>query len=676
MSDSKPITGLILAGGQGRRMGGVDKGLQMFRGKRLVDHVYERLAPQVGGIVINANQNHDAYKSFGVRVVSDAIGGFAGPLAGLHAGLSVSRRPYLASVPCDSPFLPHDLVARLLEQLSASGADLAVARTGEQPHPVFCHAHRSVLEHLTNFLKGGGRKIDAWYASLKVVEVNFDDQAEAFSNINTLEELASFEEGKTMSASNVETGAPVAAAAAAAIECVSAVPGTPSEPAVPDAPAAHAIGGDALARTGSRDALARVVSCIDDYDPNALKVEKAREAIRSFLTPVATNERIALRAALGRVLGEDIISTLDVPAHDNSAMDGYALRHADLKTAGDTQLRLAGSAYAGRQFAGKLAKGECVRIMTGAVMPQGADTVVIQEIVQAEGDKIRIPSGQKKGQNRRLAGEDLAAGKPVLKAGQPVGPAELGLIASLGLAEVSVRRRLRVAFFSTGDELASVGSSLKPGEVYDSNRYTLYGMLTRLGCDLIDMGVVRDDPLILKRALQAAAADADVIITSGGVSVGEADFIRELLGKLGEVLFWKIAMKPGRPMAFGRIAHAGKEAHFFGLPGNPVAVMVTFYQFVRDALLALSGRTDDFALPLLQVPCISAIKKNPGRTEFQRGTLARDGQGQWSVCPAGAQGSGVLRSMAEANCFIVLEHERGSVKPGELVQVQLFDGLV
>ena len=685
MSDSKPITGLILAGGQGRRMGGVDKGLQMFRGKRLVDHVYERLAPQVGGIVINANQNHDAYKSFGVRVVSDAIGGFAGPLAGLHAGLSVSRRPYLASVPCDSPFLPHDLVARLLEQLSASGADLAVARTGEQPHPVFCLAHRSVLEHLTNFLKGGGRKIDAWYASLKVVEVNFDDQAEAFSNINTLEELASFEEGKTMSASNVETGAPVAAAAAAAIERVSAAPGTPSEPAVPDAPAAHAIGGDALARTdsrdalartGSRDALARVVSCIDDYDPNALKVEKAREAIRSFLTPVATNERIALRAALGRVLGEDIISTLDVPAHDNSAMDGYALRHADLKTAGDTQLRLAGSAYAGRQFAGKLAKGECVRIMTGAVMPRGTDTVVIQEIVQAEGDKIRIPSGQKKGQNRRLAGEDLAAGKPVLKAGQPVGPAELGLIASLGLAEVSVRRRLRVAFFSTGDELASVGSTLKAGEVYDSNRYTLYGMLTRLGCDLIDMGVVRDDPLILERALQAAAADADVIITSGGVSVGEADFIRELLGKLGEVLFWKIAMKPGRPMAFGRIAHAGKEAHFFGLPGNPVAVMVTFYQFVRDALLALSGRTDDFALPLLQVPCISAIRKNPGRTEFQRGTLARDGQGQWSVCPAGAQGSGVLRSMAEANCFIVLEHERGSVKPGELVQVQLFDGLV
>jgi molybdopterin molybdotransferase len=644
------ITGLILAGGQGRRMGGVDKGLQIFRGKRLIDHVYERLAPQVGGIIVNANQNHDAYKTFGVRVVSDAIGNFAGPLAGLHAGLSVSRRPYLASVPCDSPFLPEDLVERLMARLNESGADLAVAKTGIQPHPVFCLVRRNVLEHLTNFLKGGGRKIDAWYASLDVVEVNFDDRAEAFSNINTREELANLEDVTTEAGSTVATGTPaIAVAAAAAVERLS--------PPV-------------------SDSLARVVSRMDDYDPNALKVEKAREVIRSFLAPVATNEKLAVRAALERVLGEDIISTLDVPAHDNSAMDGYALRHADLKAVGETELRLAGSAFAGRQFAGKLGKRECVRIMTGAVMPRGADTVVIQEIVQTEGDTVRIPAGQKKGQHRRLAGEDLAAGKPVLKAGQPVGPAELGLIASLGLAEVTVRRRLRVAFFSTGDELASAGSVLKPGEVYDSNRYTLYGMLSRLGCDVIDMGVVRDDPASLERALKAAAADADAIITSGGVSVGEADFIRELLGKLGEVVFWKIAMKPGRPMAFGKIAHAGNEAHFFGLPGNPVAVMVTFYQFVREALLVLSGRTDDCTLPLLQVPCTSAIRKNPGRTEFQRGRLTRGERGPWSVCPAGAQGSGVLRSMAEANCFIVLEHERGPVNPGDLVQVQLFDGLV
>ena len=668
------VTGLILAGGQGRRMGGVDKGLENFRGKRLVDHVYERLAPQVGGIIINANQNHDAYKSFGVRVVSDAIGNFAGPLAGLHAGLSVSRRPYLVSVPCDSPFLPEDLVERLMARLNESGAELAVARTGNQPHPVFCLVRRSVIEHLTNFLKGGGRKIDAWYASLDLVEVDFDDQAAAFSNINTREELATFE--TEMAVATAMPATPARAAAARKIKRPLAPPDGAPAPAGSSATPERVIAGDTLARTISRDALARVVSCMDDYDPNALKVETAREVIRSLLSPVNTNEKVAVRSALGRVLGEDIISTLDVPAHDNSAMDGYALRHADLNAEGESELRVAGSAFAGRQFAGKLGAGECVRVMTGATMPSGADTVVIQEIVRVDGDRIRIPAGQRKGQNRRLAGEDLAAGKPVLKTGQPVGPAELGLIASLGLAEVSVRRRLRVAFFSTGDELASVGSALKPGEVYDSNRYTLYGMLSRLGCDIIDMGVVRDDQASLERALKSAAADADAVITSGGVSVGEADFIRELLGRLGEIVFWKIAMKPGRPMAFGKIAVAGNEAHFFGLPGNPVAVMVTFYQFVRDALLALSGRTDDYALPLLQVPCTSGMKKSPGRTEFQRGLLARDEHGRWSVRPTGAQGSGVLRSMAEANCFIVLEHERGSIQPGDPVQVQLFEGLV
>ncbi len=418
--------------------------------------------------------------------------------------------------------------------------------------------------------------------------------------------------------------------------------------------------------------LQEITSCMDAYDPDALAVDKARAVVRAFLTPVTTNERVAVRSALGRVLGEDVVSTLDVPAHDNSAMDGYALRHADLKAEGETVLRLAGSAFAGQRFKGEVGKDECVRIMTGAVMPKGTDTVVIQEIARADGDKVRVPAGQKRGQNRRLAGEDLAVGKAVLKAGAAIGPAELGLLASLGLAEVTVRRRLRVAFFSTGDELSQVGTPLAEGQVYDSNRYTLYGMLTRLGCDIIDMGVVRDDRASLERALKTAAADADAIITSGGVSVGEADFIRELLTKLGEVVFWKIAMKPGRPMAFGKLG----SAHFFGLPGNPVAVMVTFYQFVREALLALSGCNGDCTLPLLQVPCTAGMKKDPGRTEFQRGTLTRDAEGRWSVCPTGAQGSGVLRSMSEANCFIVLEHERGSIKPGDLVQVQLFDGLI
>jgi molybdopterin molybdotransferase len=309
--------------------------------------------------------------------------------------------------------------------------------------------------------------------------------------------------------------------------------------------------------------------------------------------------------------------------------------------------------------------------MTGAVMPPGTDTVVIQEVVRTEGDRVVVPPGQTAGQNTRRAGEDLALGQCVLRAGQPVRPAELGLLASLGLAEVAVRRKPRVAFFSTGDELASIGAALQEGEVYDSNRYTLYGMLSRLGVDVIDMGVVRDDPAALERAFKQAAAAADAIVSSGGVSVGEADFTRELLAQLGEVLFWKIAMRPGRPMAFGRIG----AAYFFGLPGNPVAVMVTFYEFVRDAVLALAGRTDDYALPVVRVPCASALRKKPGRTEFQRGILARDPAGHWTVRVTGSQGSGVLRSMSEANCFIVLEHERGDVKAGDLVSVQLMEGL-
>jgi molybdopterin molybdotransferase len=417
--------------------------------------------------------------------------------------------------------------------------------------------------------------------------------------------------------------------------------------------------------------LQHIVSCMDGYDPDALPVDKAREVIRSFLAPITANERVAVRASLGRVLGEDIVSTVNVPAHDNSAMDGWAVRGADLDPGRETVLRELGTAFAGRVFEGQVRSGECVRVMTGAVMPPGTDTVVIQEVVRTEGDRVVVPPGQKTGQNRRLAGEDLALGRLVLRAGHPVRPAELGLLASLGLAEVAVRRRLRVAFFSTGDELASIGAALKEGEVYDSNRYTIYGMLARLGVDVIDMGVVRDDPAALERAFKQAAATADAIVSSGGVSVGEADFTRDLLARIGEVLFWKIAMRPGRPMAFGRIG----DAYFFGLPGNPVAVMVTFYEFVRDALLALAGRTDDCALPVVRVPCVSALRKKPGRTEFQRGVLSRGPEGHWTVRVTGSQGSGVLRSMSEANCFIVLEHERGDVKAGDLVSVQVMDGL-
>jgi molybdopterin molybdotransferase len=418
--------------------------------------------------------------------------------------------------------------------------------------------------------------------------------------------------------------------------------------------------------------LKQIVSCTSGYDPDALPVAKANEVIRSFVKPVSGVERLLVRAALGRVLARDVVSPIDVPSHDNSAMDGYAVRGVDL--GGPVVLTEIGAALAGRPYEGRVGPGQCVRVMTGAVMPEGTDTVVIQEVAKADGGRIAIPAGQEPGQNRRLAGEDLARGKPALKAGRLLRPADLGLVASLGIGELSVRRKLRVAFFSTGDELVSVGKRLKAGEVYDSNRYTLWGMLERLGCEVTDLGVVRDDPKRLEAAFCRAAAGADAVVTSGGVSVGEADFTKQMMAKLGEVVFWKIAMRPGRPMAFGRIRARGKAAYLFGLPGNPVAVMVTFYHFVRGALLHMMGRSDT-DLPLLRARSEAAMRKRPGRTEYQRGILAMK-NGEWTVRLTGAQGSGILRSMSEANCFVVLGHEQGSVNAGDYVDVMLMDGLV
>ena len=422
------------------------------------------------------------------------------------------------------------------------------------------------------------------------------------------------------------------------------------------------------------NSLDDVISCVSGYDPNALPVSKANEVIRSFVTPVAGVEKLPVRAALGRVLAKDIVSPINVPSHDNSAMDGYAVRSDDLGAGEPVTLTEIGTAYAGREFSGEVKRGQCVRVMTGAVMPKNTDTVIIQEAVTVAGNRISIPPGQDRGQNRRLAGEDLAKGKSALKAGRLLRPADLGLLASLGFGTVSVRRKLKVAFFSTGDELVSVGKKLKAGEVYDSNRYTLWGMLERLGCDVIDLGVVRDDPKKLEAAFRKAAAGADAVVTSGGVSVGEADFTKQMMAKLGEVAFWKIAMRPGRPMAFGRIRGRGKSAYLFGLPGNPVAVMVTFYHFVRGALLHMAGRSDT-ELPLLRAKSQTAMRKKPGRTEYQRGILELK-DGEWTVRLTGAQGSGILRSMSEANCFVVLGHEQGSVAAGDYVEVMLMDGLV
>ena len=422
--------------------------------------------------------------------------------------------------------------------------------------------------------------------------------------------------------------------------------------------------------------LAAVAGCLSHYDPNALPVADAQHIIRQFIQPIRAVEKVAIRSALDRVLADDVISPINVPAHDNSAMDGYALRGADLAADAPTTLRVVGTAFAGRAFDGAVGRGEALRIMTGAVMPAGCDTVVPQEFTRDASDSaITIPPNTvQTGDNRRFAGEDLAAGKAALMAGKILRPADLGLLASLGFAEVPVQRRLRVAFFSTGDELRSVGEPLDAGCVYDSNRYTLYGMLTRLGCDIVDMGVVRDEPAALEAAFRSACENADAIITSGGVSVGAADYTKQMMAQLGDVGFWTIGMRPGRPMAFGKITSNGKSAYLFGLPGNPVAVMVTFYFFARQALLHMMG-AQAAPLPLLRVKSAGAIKKRAGRTEYQRGILSRDADGQQQVQVTGSQGSGVLRSMSEANCMIVLAHEQGNVAAGEMVEVMVFEGL-
>jgi molybdopterin molybdotransferase len=419
-----------------------------------------------------------------------------------------------------------------------------------------------------------------------------------------------------------------------------------------------------------------VTSCLSDYDPDALPVRDAQRIIRDFVTPVDGIERVALLSALDRVLAEDIISPISVPAHDNSAMDGYALRGADLAADAATTLRVIATVYAGRPSEAVPAPGECVRIMTGGVMPAGCDSVIPQEHVASIGDtSITIaPDTIRTGDNRRFAGEDLMAGSAALARGKIIRPADLGLLASLGIGEVPVRRRLKVAFFSTGDELRSLGQELDAGCVYDSNRYTLYGMLTRLGCDIIDMGVVRDDPQALEDALREACAKADAIVTSGGVSVGAADYTKEIMARLGDVTFWKIGMRPGRPLAFGRIAADGNSAVLFGLPGNPVAVMVSFYFFARAALLHMMGA--DAPQLLVKVKSAAALRKKPGRTEYQRGILSRDANGEQQVRITGSQGSGILRSMSEANCMVVLHDEQGNVAAGDMVDVLLFEGLV
>ena len=421
-----------------------------------------------------------------------------------------------------------------------------------------------------------------------------------------------------------------------------------------------------------------IAAALQGYDPQALSVDQVNAFLHELVQPVSADESqdVFLLDALGRVLAADVISPISVPAHNNSAMDGFAFNAAQLKADHPLTLRVVDTALAGKAWQGKVNDGECLKIMTGAILPDGLDTIAPQEFCQVDSahdvTTVTIPPNiLKAGDNRRLLGEDLMQGQPALKAGQHLTPAALGLVASLGLPDVRVHRRLRVAYFSTGDEVMSLGEAPREGAVYDSNRYTVFGLLTRMGCEVIDMGVVRDEPALLEAAFAKAALEADAIITSGGVSVGEADFTKAMMKKLGDVAFWRIAMRPGRPMAVGRI---GKSV-LFGLPGNPVAVMVTFLAFVRPALLRMMGSTAKPA-PLLRAKSLEPMRKKAGRTEYQRGFVSSAADGTLQVRTTGNQGSGVLSSMVQGNGLIVLHHSQGNVAVGDEVDVLMFEGAI
>jgi molybdopterin molybdotransferase len=424
--------------------------------------------------------------------------------------------------------------------------------------------------------------------------------------------------------------------------------------------------------------LQEIAAQLQGYDPQALSASGVNDFLARLAEPVHDTESVAIHESLGRVLAQDIISPISVPPHDNSAMDGYAFDGAQLSRGESLTLEVAGTALAGKAWQGKVGSGQCLKIMTGAIIPQGLDTVVPQEFVSSQaGDgsgaaRISFPAKLlQAGDNRRLKGEDLHEGMPALNKGTRLTPAACGLLASLGLPSVPVYRQLRVAYFSTGDEILSLGEAPREGAVYDSNRYTVRGLIQRLDCEFIDLGVVRDDPSLLEATFRKAAEKADAIITSGGVSVGEADHTKSMMKKLGDVAFWRIAMRPGRPMAVGRVG----SSVLFGLPGNPVAVMVTFLAFVRPALLRMMGSTQIEA-PLLQARSAEAIRKKSGRTEYQRGVVTRAADGSLEVRITGNQGSGVLSSMVQANGLIVLGHAQGNVAAGDVVDVMMFEGVM
>lgn len=412
-------------------------------------------------------------------------------------------------------------------------------------------------------------------------------------------------------------------------------------------------------------------NCDDIYEPGLLTVEQALTSILTSIHPLKESQQLPIEQACHRCLAEKIQAGFNVPSHNNSAVDGYAVLDDDLVKPGRLQLKIAGQSFAGKPYQGKIVAGQCLRIMTGAMLPANMKTVIMQEHVHLDGAFIQLDKPYKSGQNVRLAGEDLTEGDTVLRAGTYLTPPDIGLLASLGLTEIKVNRKLRVAIASSGDEIIALAQPRSLSKIYDSNRYSLLAALTRVGIEIIDLGIIADNPDSLLTTFQRAAKYVDVIISTGGVSVGDADHTKLALQNSGQVNFWKIAIKPGRPLAFGYLDNAA----FFGLPGNPVAVMVTFYQFVLPALEKMIGMIHKPLAPVFKAQVLENIAKRTGRTEVQRGILKKHANGNWTVKTTGKQGSGILHSMSLANAFMILEHDRGNIKAGETINVQPFSGL-
>jgi molybdopterin molybdotransferase len=403
--------------------------------------------------------------------------------------------------------------------------------------------------------------------------------------------------------------------------------------------------------------------------PGLLPFEQALAQMLSAIKSVNETEFITLAQGLNRVLASDISSPLNVPPHNNSAMDGYAFKLASLATS--KTLTMIGRSMAGEPFQGECQLGECIRIMTGAKLPMCCDTVEMQENCQANAENITFLESRKFNDNVRFSGEDIAINQQVFLQGKKLSAIDIGVLASLGVPKIEVYRKIIVAVLATGDELKQPGETLGEGDIFESNSHALIAMLEKLNTTVINFGIIEDDEQAIRHAFEQADQQADVVISSGGVSVGDADYTKMVLEQLGEIGFWKIAMKPGKPFAFGKLPNS----YFFGLPGNPVSALVTAHQLTVPALLKLQN-AQVTKLPLLKVKTTTALNKRSGRMDFQRAILASNEQGEMIVTSTGSQGSGILTSMSAANCYIVLASCQGKVAAGEVVNVQLFDEVI